>query len=101
MTFFALSHDVADLRASLRRELTLLVGAVAFGVLVVPPLLWLVGERALGPYPGGGVGAIVANFFRGLVTGSWGFWVVALAPYLFITILRALVAIARASPAQG
>jgi hypothetical protein len=98
MTFFALSRDVAGSRASLRRELIFLAGALAFGVLAVPPLLWLVGARALGPYPGGGMSAMVTNFFRGLASGSLAFWVVALAPYLLISLLRALIALARASP---
>jgi hypothetical protein len=100
MTFMGLPRDVADVRTSLRRELILLVGALVLGVLVVPPLLWLLGARALGPYPAGGIGAIVANFFRGLAAGSLAFWVVALAPYLFIIVLRALIAVARGSPAE-
>jgi hypothetical protein len=100
MTVFPLSQDAAGPRVAIRRELILLAVALGFGVLAVPPLLWLAGARALGPYPGGGVGAIVANFFRGLATGSLGFWVVALGPYLLLTVLRALIAIARASPAE-
>jgi len=98
MTLSALSRDAAASRTSLWREVIILVAALAFGVLAVPPLLWLVGARTLGPYPGGAIGAMVTSFFHGLATGSIGFWIVALAPYLFITIVRALFAIIRASP---
>jgi hypothetical protein len=98
MTSDALSQDVTGARAVLRRELILLACALAFGVLAVPPLLWLVGARTLGAYPGGGAGALVANFFRGLASGALGFWFIALAPYLFIIVLRALIALVRAAP---
>lgn len=100
MTLSALSHDVTGARAAMRRELIVLACALAFGVLAVPALLWFVGARTLGPYPGGGLGALVANFFRGLASGTLGFWIIALAPYLFIIVLRALVALARASPTE-
>ena len=100
MTLFAASRAGAGPRTSFRRELILLACALAVGVLAMPPLLWLVGTRTLGPYPGGGIGAMLGNFFRGLGGGSLGFWVVALAPYLFVTLLRALIALARLSPAE-
>ncbi|HTW37961.1 MAG TPA: hypothetical protein VMD49_05270 [Steroidobacteraceae bacterium] len=95
MSFLALSRDAAGLPGALRRELLLLGAALACGVLAVPPLLWVAGPRALGPYAGGGVTAIVANFFRGLASGSIAFWLVALGPYLVLTALRALVALLR------
>jgi hypothetical protein len=99
MSFSVLSREAAGLPATLRRELLVLVGALAFGVLLVPPLLWLAGARALGPYAGGGMGAIVASFFRGLASGWLSFWIVALGPYLVVTIVRALIAMLRAAPA--
>ncbi len=98
MSFSALPRDIAGSLASLRRELLILAGALAFGVVLIPPLLWLGGARALGPYAGGGIGSIVANFFRGLASGSLGFWIVAVGPYLVVTILRALIALARGFP---
>jgi hypothetical protein len=99
MSFSALSRHAAGLSAALRRELLILAGAVAFGVLLVPALLWLWGPRALGPYVGGGIAAIVANFFQGLASGSLGFWIVAVGPYLVVTIIRALIATVRVLPA--
>jgi hypothetical protein len=95
MSLSALSRDLAGPLASLRRELLVLATALAFGVLLMPPLLWLGGPRALGPYAGGGIGAIVASFFRGLASGSLGFWIVAVGPYLVVTTIRALFAMVR------
>jgi hypothetical protein len=81
----------------IRRELLVLAAALAFGVLAVPPLLWVVGSRALGPYAGGGIGAFLASFFRGLASGTFGFWMVALGPYLLTLVARALGGLARGS----
>ncbi len=88
-----------SLPATVRRELVILAVALGFGVLVVPPLLWLAGSRGLGPYAGGGMGALVESFFRGLAGASLAFWIVALAPYLITLVVRALVGIARGFPA--
>ncbi|MGH8227877.1 MAG: hypothetical protein ACRET2_09970 [Steroidobacteraceae bacterium] len=80
------------------RELAILVGALAFGVLVVPPLLALALPHGLGPYAGGGMGALVANFFRGLAAGSFGFWAVVVIPYLVTLVVRILAALVRLRP---
>jgi hypothetical protein len=85
---------------SIRRELIILAAAIAVGVCVVPPLLWLVGSRALGPYAGGGAGAFMSGFFRGLGTGSFGFWMVALGPYLITLVVRALTGLRRGARAD-
>ncbi len=87
------------LPGAIRRELTVLVAALAFGVLLMPPLLWLVGAHALGPYADGGMGDLTANFFRGLASGTFAFWAIALAPYLIALVARGLVGLARHSPA--
>ncbi len=77
----------------------MLAGAVGFGVLVVPPLLWLVGMRELGPYADGGMGDLLGNFFRGLAGASFAFWAVALVPYLLTLVVRALIGLVRGFPA--
>ncbi len=100
MSVPAPSRATAGLAGTLRRELIVLGAALAFGVLAVPPLLWLAGTRTLGPYAGGGVAALVANFFRGLASGALAFWLVALGPYLVLTALRALLALMRTRPLE-
>ncbi len=77
------------------RELLILLSALAFGLLAIPPLLWFVGHRTLGPYADGGVEALAQNYFRGLASGTLAFWVAALAPYLVVLLLRALYVFAR------
>jgi hypothetical protein len=100
MSFLAPSRDATGLVGALRRELIALGASLAVGLLLVPPLLWLAGARALGPYSGGGIAALFANFFRGLASGSLAFWLVALGPFLVLTVLRALLAVARIEPLE-
>ncbi len=95
------ARDSSSLPAAVRHELLILAGALAFGVLVVPPLLWLAGGHALGPYADGGMGDLLENFFRGLAGGSFAFWAVALCPYLITLVVRALLGIARGFPGRG
>ena len=87
------SFFVAPSRA--RRELVILALAVLFGIAVLPPVIFLAGSRAFGPYAGGGLTALVGNFFRGLAGGSLGFWTIATAPYLAIVLVRLTLGIAR------
>lgn len=79
----------------LRRELIVLAAALAFGLLAAPPLVWIAGSRALGPYAGGGLGAFLASFYRSLARGTFAYWMVALGPYLVVLLVRALLAIPR------
>jgi hypothetical protein len=84
------------LARSARRELIVLGVALLLGLLLVPLGIDLVGPRALGPYAGGGLGAFLAHFYRGLGSGFLGFWMVALGPYVMILAARALIWLIRA-----
>jgi hypothetical protein len=55
---------------------------------VVPLLIWVVGNAALGPYADGGAFALLADFFTGLKGGSLLYWAVVFGPYLFVLMLR-------------
>ncbi len=75
--------------------------ALAFGLLVVPFLIWLAGNRILGPYTHGqdahaGPLALLADYFVGLAHGSAVFWGVALGPVVMLFLLRLLVRLWRA-----
>jgi len=91
-------RESTDLKDKVGREVLILVCALAFGLLAMPPLLWFAGRRALGPYADGGVEALAQNFFQGLEKGSFAFWVVGLAPYLIVLLMRALFGIVRGLP---
>ncbi|HEV2286409.1 MAG TPA: hypothetical protein VGR80_10220 [Steroidobacteraceae bacterium] len=94
----------------LRRELIAVGAALAFGILVMPFLIWFGGNRVLGPYTHGddlkaGPGALFADYVVALVHGSAVFWGVALGPLVllllvqgFLTLLRTVPQLRRGSP---
>jgi len=57
------------------------------GVLVMPPLIWLIGSAKLGPYVGGGLFALWRDYALALIKGSLAFWLVALGPYALLWLL--------------
>jgi hypothetical protein len=88
--------------AIIRRELIVFGIALACGFLVVPLLIWVVGNRILGPYvhtqdPTAGTGPmrLLADFFGGLTHGSIIFWCVVMGPYVLLTLIRLLYSFVR------
>jgi hypothetical protein len=83
-----------------RRELIIYGAALAFGLIAMPLLIWIAGNRVLGPYTHGqsthaGPLALVADFFVGLYHGSAVFWAVALGPAVLLLLLRLFIALVR------
>ena len=105
-----LSLDALSALSPMRRELIAVGAALAFGILVMPFLIWLGGNRVLGPYthgddPKGGPWGLFADYVVGLVHGSAVFWGVALGPLLllllvqgFLTLLKAVPQLRRGAP---
>jgi hypothetical protein len=87
--------------AVVRREFLWLLIALPVGVLLLPPLVWLVGSHLFGPYAGGNGRALVDHFFKGLGQGQQAFWIVALGPYAAILALRLTLAGMRAVRRQA
>ncbi len=90
--------------AIVRRELFLLAIALAFGFVLVPLAIWMVGNRILGPYthglePAGGPMKLLGDFFDGLTHGSVIFWCVGLGPYLLISVARLFWGVVTHTPA--
>jgi hypothetical protein len=92
--------------AIVRRELLILGIGLAFGLILMPLLTWLVGNRILGPYShvqeaGAGTGPmrLLADFFQGLAHGWIMFWCVALGPYVLVSFVRLLYSLLRSPPA--
>ena len=73
---------------AVRRELLWVLIGLVVGLLLLPPLIWLVGSRVFGPYAGGNTRDLVDHFYRGLGQGQQAPWIVALGPYLAILVLR-------------
>jgi len=76
------------------RELIFLGIALLMGAVVVPLLIWVVGNRILGPYthgtnPHAGPMALLGDFYEGLSRGWLSYWIVALGPLVIIVIARA------------
>src|SRR3974377_172106 len=78
-------EDSPRLPRRVRRELIIFGVALLFGLIAVPLLIWLGGNRVLGPYTHGqnlhaGPLALLQDFYLGLLHGSAVFWGVALGP---------------------
>ena len=86
---------------TLRRELLWVLIALPVGVLLLPPLIWLVGSRVFGPYAGGITRDLVDHFFRGLSQGQQAFWIVALGPYVALIALRLTLGAVRSTRGQA
>jgi hypothetical protein len=87
-----------------KRELLIFAGALICGFILMPFLIWMVGNRVLGPYthlqdPTAGTGPLrlLADYFGGLSHGSIVFWCVALGPYVLLCLVRVLYAFIRSS----
>ena len=63
--------------------------ALLLGLVVVPLLIWVVGNRILGPYTHGnnlhaGPMALLGDFYEGLSKGWLSYWIVAVGPLVII-----------------
>jgi hypothetical protein len=90
----------------LRRELIVFGVLLLFGLIGVPLLTWVGGNRWLGPYTHGqnlhaGPLALLQDFFMGLLHGSAVFWVVALGPAGLVLLVRLFIALVRAMPSRA
>lgn len=85
----------------LRRELALLGGALAFGLLVIPLLIWLAGHATLGPYTHGDSGtglgplALYRDYLSGLGHGWVVYWAVAVGPVVLTVAVRLWLTLVR------
>jgi len=74
----------------MRQDTYLFLAALAFGVLVLPFLVYLTGTYVFGQYAAGGALGFFGDFARGLATLTWHAWAVALGPVAIVAIWRAL-----------
>lgn len=94
-------------RRRLRFELIFASAWLAFGLFVLPALIYAVGNVLLGPYgpdQGGadaGLGSFYGDFFGDLAELSGRTWAIVLGPLLLVTLVRALFfGMAASSPDQ-
>jgi hypothetical protein len=77
--------------------------ALLFGVIGMPLLIWVGGNRLLGPYTHdqsthAGPAALLQDFLIGLTHGSAVFWGVALGPAALVLLVRLFIRLVRATP---
>ena len=69
------------------KEALLALGAIAFGLICLPAMIFLVGQRLVGEYEGG-LPALYQAIGTALTEGKWYAWVLILWPYLTLLLLR-------------
>jgi len=79
-----------------RIELLIFGPLLLFGLIGMPLLIWVAGNRWLGPYTHGqnlhaGPLALLQDFLVSLVHGSAVFWLVALGPAALVLLVRVLI----------
>jgi len=62
--------------------------ALLFGLLVMPPLIYVAGKFTLNAYANGGVFALFFDFYKGLVELRPSCWIVVAGPFVFLTFVR-------------
>lgn len=92
-------EDVSDQQRSTRRlRFELIFGSLwlAFGLFVLPALIFWVGSALMGPYgaasdgQGAGLGTFYIDFFGDLADGAGRAWSIAVGPLLLMYLLRAI-----------
>ena len=89
----------------MRRELIVYGVALLIGLVAVPLLIWVGGNRVLGPYTHGqnlhaGPLALLQDYYLGLLHGSAVFWAVALGPAALLLMVRLFIRLVRGMPAR-
>ena len=86
----------------LQRELVTLGLMLLLAVTLLPVAIYLAGQAFLGDYvrdpsgaPTGGLGALWLDYMRGVFSGSFGYWLVLLGPWLMLLAARGVLAMAR------
>ncbi len=62
--------------------------AVAFGLIVMPALIYIAGRFTLSAYANGGLFALYWDFLKGLVEPRLSNWIVLFGPLIFLTLFR-------------
>jgi hypothetical protein len=89
-------------RSRTRFEVIFASAWLAFGLFVLPGLIFAVGTALLGPYgEDRGVGTFYADFFGDLATLNGRTWCLALGPLVLITVLRLVFLNFRSAPKAG
>jgi len=79
-----------DLRRLASKELALLTGFLFFGLVIMPVVIYFVGQAIFGSYGGDGYGSFFGTLTSKVTSGDYVAWFLVLSPYLGWQILRLL-----------
>ena len=71
-----------------KREAAIALGLLAFGILVPPFAIYLVGRQLIGEYSAAGVMGLAERLWGDLLAFELGAWVLALCPYVLVQLAR-------------
>ena len=73
-----------------RREATIAAATIGFGLLVLPFIVYIVGQRLIGAYDpnGGGAMALAESIWLDLLTLQLPAWILVLSPYITVQLAR-------------
>jgi len=73
------------------REASILGGCLVFGFLVLPALVFFVGQNVFGGYGGDGYGGFFSALASRVFTFNGSAWFLILSPYLALQIVRLVI----------
>lgn len=86
---------------TLRREALLCLVCLLFGLLILPLLVFVVGQTIFGEFAGGGLGVFYTGIHSMLRSGNVVVWFLVLSPYLILQTLRLTVGLFRIARRQA
>ena len=87
-TWFVRARDYYFSQSRPKFEALTLGLALLVGLLVMPVLIYIAGRYTLKAYANGGLFALYFDYFKGLVQLRPSFWIVAVGPFVFLTLFR-------------
>lgn len=72
----------------LRFELLFALGWIAFGLVLLPLVVYAMGTLLLGTYTSGGLGSFYADLYRDALAGAWAALCLILGPYVVLMLAR-------------
>lgn len=79
-----------EFRRLATKELALLTGFLFFGLVIMPVVIYYVGQAVFGSYGGHGYGSFFGTLTSKITSGDYVAWFLVLSPYLGWQILRLL-----------
>lgn len=83
-----MNKDQSRLKKTVRKEVGLFAGLLFFGLVLMPIVIYVVGQRIFGAYGGQGFGDFFGTLSGKIRAGDGVAWFMVLSPYLVWQCLR-------------